>query len=108
MNPSDEQRVQRAALIVLVAGSVVGAALLVSAVLFGADIEAWVRAEMAVRVRAILAVVAVLILVPGLGFAGYVWRRGGLGMRLLAVGLAVSTGLAAWLAWQLTTLLEPR
>ena len=50
----------------------------------------------------------VLIVVPGIGFAGYVWRRGGWGMRLLAAGLAASTVLAAWLAWQLTTLIEPR
>jgi hypothetical protein len=106
MTTGDERRAQQAALLVLVVGSVVGLALLLSAVLFATDIEAWVRADPAFRVRAVLGVLALLIAAPGLGFAGYLWRRGGWGMRLLAAGLAASTLLAAWLAWQLTTLIE--
>ena len=74
---------RRKAVTILIAGAIVGAALLAIAGAVRPDLEAWLKEDLRGRSRIVLGAIAVLMAGPLLALAAYLWHLGG---RVVATG----------------------
>ena len=98
----------RNALIVVIGGAI-GAALIVAAQHYRADLEAWVREDLRTRVRLMIAALTLFTSGPLLAMAIYCWRAartGGPILRFVAIFSGGSGLLLAWLLWRFLLILE--
>ena len=99
------------ALFVLVVSAAVGAALIELSRRYQPEFAAWVRADPEPRSRLVLAGLALAVAGPLLAAGGAIWVRADPGsprgplLRVVAVLMALSGCIAAWMLWRLAALL---